>query len=863
MYTLFFVNYAFALSSLLVPAVLYLCEKQKIPGYNRMAFLGFVIALSAVMYSLGHFRVIPISLLYRFVFAFVCFLGVVFYVSFMFELTARERPRHIWRVYALSLPVSIASGFVKSPWVLFTLVLVIVLLVISFSLLRLRDWIRSVTDERARRDGQWLFLIYSFFSLALVLCTFIDLKTLYPVLAIWYLIMFFAIRYLEIFDQLTNLENQLVLDNVTDLILLLDPEGRIIRINRRARQLLGDSGVLLKGRSIGKVIIHGELDEEKPKEWLDRYSSLDLHSRTGRSPSIDAFIITHDGDEIPVDLRIICMVDLSLKVNGYMVSATDMRITRQLIKEISDREYATRELSLSESKFSRMFIFNPTGILIVNLESLEITDANPAIEEILDCEASSLVGRTLHDIGIGMGEDSLQDFMGTIRKEGIVQEFSTTVSLKSGTKKKCRLSAVSFDLNRTGSILLAMTDITQYEQLCDVLARKKQVETVGSLAGGIAHDFNNILAVILGHVGLAKMRITDPHVRAPIEKAEQACLRAREITGQLLAFSRGGKPVIGVCDTRQVITESAQLPVQNSTVSCLFDIERDIWPLKADRIQIGQVITNLVGNAVAAMNRTGIIHVSARNRDYREVSVQRRPLGADQKPLQAGRYVEIRVKDHGPGIPNSLKQKIFEPFFTTKEKGTGLGLSIVYSIVENHGGAISVDSVLSEGAVFLVTLPAGAPGQVSDADLSAAENLEATVEDGACCEVPAEKTKVLLMDDDPLVRESASGLLASIGFSVTETADGQEAVVRYRDAFESGTPYRFCILDLVVERGMPGVVCAKQILLIDPSAVLVVSSGYSDDPVLAHPENYGISGIIPKPYSLEELKTVLEKLLVL
>ena len=189
------------------------------------------------------------------------------------------------------------------------------------------------------------------------------------------------------------------------------------------------------------------------------------------------------------------------------------------------------------------------------MDTLRITDVNPVMENILEMETSMLEGRTLGDTGLDFADMSREDFSERIRQEGSVSVFSAQITFENQRVKKCRLSAVAFDLNDSRRIMLSASDITAEEEMREALMRRQKVETVGILAGGIAHDFNNILAVILGHIGLAKMRITDKQARDPVERAEQACLRAREITGQLLAFSRGGAPVLGIHDTCELVTE--------------------------------------------------------------------------------------------------------------------------------------------------------------------------------------------------------------------------------------------------------------------------------------------------------------------
>lgn len=844
----FLFNTVFPIAILAVTAVrnLLYCEKTSI--HYRLSALGLSFAISIGVYgiliphfALGRFLSVGIT-------SFFCWLSSLLFISFLIDMTASRRSRYFPFLYGIPFVLAAVTAFVPHSYEIVILGFIGLVLCVWYSLFFMIAWIRAATDARARRDGEWMLMVNMTFAAGLFIASFHSIEGTSWLIAFWFLVIHFAVNYMKIFNQLTNLENQLIIDNVFDVVLILDSAGNIVRMNRRGGQITEFSPITMNGLGVETIVKHPDLDKKRRKEWLDRFGWYDHGTGIGRSPSIDACILTSGGEEILVDLRIVCLLDLGKKKTGYIVSATDMRITRQLIREISDREYATRDLALSESKFSRMFIFNPTGILIVDLETLAITDANPAIEEILDTESCMLTGKNLGEIGLEMTDPSYDAFLERIRIEGSVPEFSARIKVNENTERKCRLSAVSFDLNRTRRMLLSVADVTQQEQMREALNRKQKVETIGILAGGIAHDFNNVLAVILGHIGLAKMRIVDPHARMPVEKAEQACLRAREMTRQLLAFSRGGKPVLGVCDTRQIIIDSAMISVNDTAVACLFDIDKDIWPLMADKIQIGQVISNLVGNAVDAMDKSGIITIKAKNRDFKNISASKRPLNLDSKPIPAAPYVEIQIQDQGPGIPDSIKASIFDPFFTTKEKGTGLGLSIVYSVIQNHSGAIHLESSPGSGTTFYIYLPA--------------EPFGSLVQSGMESPALSGKKRVLLMDDDALVRETASSLISTFGYDVISTVDGRDALEKYREAMDTDDRFDFCILDLIVPDGMPGTECAKEILAINPDAILLVSSGYSDDPVLSHYQDYGFKGIIPKPYTLEELGQALANALV-
>lgn len=859
MNTSFLFSAALCFLFILVPTLINFARIRKHAIHYRLAMLGASLDVCIALFSVAYGGLVVPSFPILFALAAFCWLTGILFLSYLVELTSARRSRWYKAFYILVLALAYLSVRLPVQWGVQGLGIFGLVVCSVWACAFMLAWIRAATDTRARRDGEWMLLVFSGLSFGLLICFYYLHPGVIWLLAIWYFVMHVTVNHLRILQQLSDPENLLIIDNVFDIVIILDSAGRIIRVNRRGLQISGWSAGSINGNGIERLILHRELSDSSRKDWLDRYGWTDsgdldspgkvLVSGVGRSPSIDALFITKEGETIPVDMRILSLSDLGRERTGYIVSATDMRITHQLMKEISDREYAARDLALSESKFSRMFIFNPVGIMIVDLDTFRITEVNPAIEEIFERDGSMLAGKTLPDVGLSMTDMTYESFVDKIQMESSVPEFAGTIKLAPQRVRKCRLSAVTFNLNQTRNMMLSVSDVTQQERMREALERKQKVETVGILAGGIAHDFNNILAVILGHIGLAKMRIVDPHARMPVEKAEEACLRAREMTRQLLAFSRGGKPVIGICDTKQLIIDSAMLAVSDTSVACLFDIQKDIWPLKADKIQIGQVVSNLVRNSVDVMDKGGIIEIMARNRDLSSVGERKRPVGSDSKPLPPGMYVEIRIADQGPGIPDSIREKIFDPFFTTKEKGTGLGLAIVFSIIQNHAGSISVVSHEGEGAVFSMYLPADsvAVHREGDPDLL----------------VLAGKKKVLLMDDDERVLGSASDILCSLGFDVTKTSNGPDAFRAYRDALAAGSPFDFCVLDLVIPGGMSGSDCAKAILDFDPGAVLFVSSGYSDDPVLAHYRDYGFRGIIPKPYTYEEFRQSLANVLVL
>jgi PAS domain S-box-containing protein len=369
--------------------------------------------------------------------------------------------------------------------------------------------------------------------------------------------------------------------------------------------------------------------------------------------------------------------------------------------------------------------------------------------------------------------------------------------------------------------------------------RAAKLESIGTLAGGIAHDFNNLLTGIMGNIGLARTYIK-PSDRAfeMLDEAEKAAVRARDLTQQLLTFARGGKPVKDLIKIAELIKESATFALRGSNVRLELSLPGDLWSVEADEGQISQVINNLVINADEAMPAGGILRIGASN-----FVVKR----AGALPLARGNYVRLDVKDMGVGISQEHLERIFEPYFTTKQKGSGLGLTTAYSIVTNHGGNIFAESTLNEGSAFHVYLPA---------------SKKAAKEEGkAAGEKPGQAGgKVLVMDDEEIIRKMLSNMLKLAGYEAELTGDGAEALERYAQTMKSGKPFDAVIMDLTVPGGMGGKEAIKKLLHLDPDARVIVSSGYATDPIMSEYKKYGFSAVIAKPYSVKQLEETLRGL---
>ncbi|RQW89062.1 MAG: response regulator [Geobacter sp.] len=396
--------------------------------------------------------------------------------------------------------------------------------------------------------------------------------------------------------------------------------------------------------------------------------------------------------------------------------------------------------------------------------------------------------------------------------------------------------------DESGQVILALEhirDITERKKLEEERINSQKLLSLGVLAGGIAHDFNNILTGVLGNISLARMMAqSDRKLAKRLEEAEKATQRAGDLTQQLLTFSRGGEPVKKSAYIKELAMDSVSFVLRGSNVRCDFSLPDDLWPVEVDTGQMHQVFNNLIINADQAMPEGGIIRVLAENT----------VIGQEKLPiLTEGRYVKVSVLDQGSGIPEANLGKIFDPYFTTKAKGNGLGLATVYSIISKHGGLITVESQVGVGTTFSFFLPAAKPG----ADEKELENLPPT----------SGKGKILIMDDEEIILEVAGEILVHLGYKVESCREGSEAIAKYKVAGKIGEPFDAVLLDLTIPGGMGGKETMKHLLEIDPDAKGIVSSGYSNDPILSNYGEYGFCGVVLKPYAIREISKTMQEVL--
>ncbi len=398
------------------------------------------------------------------------------------------------------------------------------------------------------------------------------------------------------------------------------------------------------------------------------------------------------------------------------------------------------------------------------------------------------------------------------------------------------------DKNVWGAVVV-IRDISNILKMEVEALKAKKLESIGILAGGLAHDFNNIIFGIQGNVNLAISSLDKDNVALRyLEAADKATIRAADLTQQLLTFSKGGEPVKRKILLNTLPEEAARVVISNSNNELSYSSDSDLLPVEVDSNQISQVIQNIVLNGVQAMDEAGVVTIHSRNYIQEDADTP--------GVIPVGKYVHISIRDQGKGISPDLQDKIFDPYFTTRKEGQGLGLSICHSVINNHNGYITVDSKPGEGTVFHLYLPA-VEGDVQVAGTRTVADLQEKITE----------SKIMIMDDEAIIRDLVTRILITEGYSVVAASDGEEAVRMYREMFEASAPPDVVITDLTVPGGMGGKYAAAEILKINPAAKLIVSSGYSNDPVLAHYSDYGFSEVLPKPYRRKELCRCVAQLL--
>ncbi|MFH0882682.1 MAG: PAS domain S-box protein [bacterium] len=616
-------------------------------------------------------------------------------------------------------------------------------------------------------------------------------------------------------------------EGTPEAIVLLDPRFRAIRANKEFASLFGYTSDEVLGRSLKDLILTDDEEAEKHLSVLKAVAK-------GKTVNVEETVCRRrDGSRVDVSL-----LGTPIQIDGQVIALYGV------YRDITARKQATEALAAEKDRLAVTLASIGEGVITTDLEG-RVMLMNEAAERLTGWNAEEARQQDIATI-FPLIELQTNKHLGSPAKRVLDGDRSTWTqeSLLETRDLKVKNIIVSASKihgheERVIGSVVVFRDITEQRALEEELQKIERLESVGVLAGGIAHDFNNILSAVLGNISLAKMAVDNPGIQAErIHEAEKAALRARDLTQQLLTFSRGGEPIRKSQSIGELLQESATFALRGSNVRARIILPDDLWPANVDEGQISRVVNNLVINADQAMPEGGTVTIKASN------FIMKKGMAL---PLSPGRYLQITIVDEGVGIPEEFLQRIFDPFFTTKQRGSGLGLASSFSIIQKHDGHITVESKVDSGTTFTIYLPA-------------TETVEAKRPETA--DGPFQGSgKILIMDDEASVRRVVKAMLEKIGFEVDEAENGIKAIETYQKARMAGEMYRAIIMDLTIPGGMGGGEAIQHLRKLDPKVKVIVSSGYSNDPVMSNYEQHGFKGVVAKPYRLEELIRVIRDVL--
>ncbi|MCE5272799.1 PAS domain S-box protein, partial [bacterium] len=582
-------------------------------------------------------------------------------------------------------------------------------------------------------------------------------------------------------------------DNTLTAICIYDAQSlKFQEVNRAYTDLYGYSReeLLSGGMTIHDITVEHDSSDRATEQVL-KQGTVFVPLRWHRKK---------DGSVFPVEL-----------VAGSFMSGS-RRLVFGLAKDITARCRAEESLQ-DRQGLLQAILDNVNSMIVVKDVEGRYLLVNRKTESVIGLKSEEIVGKTPLDIypspiGERVHADDMQVIKGAVPI--MIEETLSTDENRTYFTTKVPL----FDeKGQVRGMCGLATDITERIQLEQEHIKAAKLESIGLLAGGIAHDFNNILTSILGNISLADIMSDDDidKTKELLKESEKACLRAKNLTRQLLTFSRGGEPQKRAFCVKEPLEAATRFALHGSNVRAEFDFPEEPCVVDADPGQLDQVINNLVINAVQAMPEGGLLSLKA---GRKEIS------GKKNLPLPAGRYVFITLRDRGVGIPKQYLAHIFDPYFTTKQKGSGLGLTTCFAVVKRHGGHITVESEPGKGTEFTIYLPVS-----KERPETLSEKADHIRLGGG---------RVLVMDDEPGVLQVASLMLKHLGCCTELAADGAQALEAFKAAREAGQPFDAVILDLTVPGGMGGRETLARLLEIDPGLKAIVSSGYSNDDVIAN-----------------------------
>jgi PAS domain S-box-containing protein len=623
---------------------------------------------------------------------------------------------------------------------------------------------------------------------------------------------------------------------------ITDAEGKIVEINSAHSQIDGYSREELLGEPFTKLLppeyrefamkVHqgymaGELNDMSG-EWQVLHKNGTLH---------DVFVNT---------------AKLTLD-NGQQFKVT-------AVTDLTERKLIERQL-----RYQAQLLQNVSDAVVAVDNEYCITAWNSAAENLYGWKATEVLGKSIYHVLTHRYVNDVDDKIAieTMLKTGKwVGEVAQ--KRKDGTEVIVE-ACVSYLRDEKGDIIGMVSinrDLTEQKQyaeeryrLYEQIQHLQKMESIGRLAGGIAHDFNNILAAILGNVKMATEKTSDEKVLKYLSRIKAASERASALTQQLLGFARQGKYELAPVDLRDCVCNVVEMLEHtiDKRIEVVVEPAHMSTKVMGDRTQLEQVILNLAVNAIDAMmptlekKQSGVLRFSWGSGVREEIKVVNQHLLPNQP------YLCLAVSDSGIGIPKDIQKKIFEPFFTTKEigKGTGLGLAMVYGIMQNHHGSVHVESEVGKGTTFELYFPQVLESQTKQETVTTTHTHPRAMQ---------KNKKILIVDDEEMLRELLVEQLTEVGYAVYEASNGVEAIEVLKRLCAEQVEVDAVVLDMNMPK-MDGAKAFAEIRTLFPKMPILIATGYAEDDVVRQLQQTGTSGVLVKPYDADLLLEKLNALL--
>lgn len=608
---------------------------------------------------------------------------------------------------------------------------------------------------------------------------------------------------------------RILVDQSHDGIMVLDESGRVQEANQRFAEMLGYSLPELKALHAWDWDLH--LTRAQILEIINTTDAAGWHFETRHRRKNGSFY------------------DVEISINGAIIE--DKKLVFCVCRDISQRKQAERALQASEERFRSLVETAPEAIYIRTGKNFVYVNTT-AVKLFGVAKPQELLGQPVLERFHPDSRPRISQLMNRLdhNHEG-ASDMQHVLLRPNGQTLPVIVSAAPFVYQEQPSSLVFVRDMTEHRQLEAQLRQAQKLEAVGQLAGGVAHDFNNILAATMIHLGLLQMNESlDAETRQTLKELEAETHRAVNLTRQLLMFSRRSALEVKPLDLNHVVANLLKMlrRLIGEQIDLRAESQAGLPLVKADTGMVEQVVMNLVVNARDALPTGGRILIRTATVHFAE------PHQTPDLESRTGAFVSLSVTDNGCGMDTAIIKHIFEPFFTTKEpgKGTGLGLATVHGIVAQHKGWVEVDSRVGHGTTFHIYLPA-----LTEPAASFTPEAETTT-------LRRGQETILLVEDDPNVRQTTSQFLRVLGYRVLEADTGQQALAQWH-AHEGRID--LLLADMILPEGMTGLELTDHLQQLRPGFRAIICSGYSAEIVQAGvPQKPGVT-YLPKPLATKKL----------